>query len=68
MKCQTSHDWTGPNRVNRHVHCGNCGKIFEIGKAKGSCKGPKCDCAGGLRSWEHHDIRCQVSMAHTGEL
>lgn len=27
-----------------------------------------CDCAGGQRSWEHHDIRCPVSMRHTGEL
>ena len=33
------HDWTGPNAVNRHVHCAACGKIFEILKAKGNCPG-----------------------------
>lgn len=32
-----SHDWTGPDRVNRHVHCARCGKIFEILKDKGEC-------------------------------
>lgn len=31
------HDWTGPNRVVKHVHCANCGKLFEINKAKGVC-------------------------------
>lgn len=37
-----AHNWTGPNGVNRHVHCFNCGKIFEINKAKGSCPGTRC--------------------------
>jgi hypothetical protein len=35
----TSHDWTGPDHVNRHVHCSRCGKIFEVLKAKGVCNG-----------------------------
>lgn len=34
-----SHDWTGPCRGHVHVHCANCGKIFEINKAKGYCRG-----------------------------
>lgn len=36
-----SHDWTGISRWNRHVHCANCGKLFQIGKAKGECPGPQ---------------------------
>lgn len=32
-----SHNWTGPTQVIKHVHCANCGKIFEINKSKGEC-------------------------------
>lgn len=32
-----AHDWTGPTRTNVYVHCVNCEKIFDIGKAKGVC-------------------------------
>lgn len=33
------HDWTGPTKVIRHVHCLKCGKLFEVLKAKGRCEG-----------------------------
>jgi len=32
-----AHDWIGPDRVNKYVRCANCGKHFDIGKAKGVC-------------------------------
>lgn len=38
-----SHDWIGPNGVIRHVHCANCGKIFEINKPKGLCPSREVD-------------------------
>jgi hypothetical protein len=31
------HDWIGPTRTHRYVHCARCGKNFEILKAKGEC-------------------------------
>lgn len=40
-KSPRSHDWTGPTRINKYVHCAACGKIFEVLKAKGSCPGMK---------------------------